>query len=78
MSKTYLEMACSQRQESDGEQKTEPKLLHPHELARDLHTQESYFLLDCQPLLAYNSCHITGILQYICKASTSILIYCHF
>ena len=61
-------MACSpsQREEQGGstvgeDDRIEAKLIHPHELAKDLHTQESYFLLDCRPLLAYNTCHITGI-----------------
>lgn len=61
-------MACSpsQRQgQDDGtvgeDNRIEAKLIHPHELAKDLHSQESYFLLDCRPLLAYNTCHITGI-----------------
>ena len=68
MSLHAMTMACSsfQREEQDDSvdkdgQKSETKLIHPHELARDLHTRESYFLLDCRPLLAYNTCHITGI-----------------
>ncbi|XP_064389953.1 dual specificity protein phosphatase 6-like isoform X2 [Halichondria panicea] len=34
--------------------------IHPHDLARDLHTMETYFMLDCRPVLAYDSCHIAG------------------
>ena len=69
MSLPFITMACSsgQSDEQEGscsaqEQESESvKLIHPHELAKDLHSDESYFLLDCQPLLAYNTCHITGI-----------------
>ena len=31
-----------------------------HDLARHLHGDNNYFLLDCRPVLAYNSCHISG------------------
>lgn len=34
--------------------------IHPHDLARDLHSSGDYFLVDCRPVLAYNSCHISG------------------
>ena len=34
--------------------------IHPHDLAKDLHSTERYCMLDCQPVLAYDSCHITG------------------
>ena len=42
------------------------KLLHPHDLAHYLHSSGHYFLLDCRPLLAYNTCHITGTTGYVC------------
>ena len=35
-------------------------LIHPHKLAKDLHSRQEYVLLDCRPVLAYNSCHISG------------------
>ncbi len=39
----------------------EVKMMDPHSLAKELHmAEESYLLLDCRPILAYNSCHITG------------------
>lgn len=39
----------------------EVQTIHPHDLAKDLHSlDESFLLLDCRPILAYNSCHITG------------------
>lgn len=39
----------------------EVRMIHPHDLAKDLHSLvESFLLLDCRPILAYNSCHITG------------------
>ena len=73
MSLPGVAMAYSspQRQEQGSSQvcddcKTEAKLIHPHELARDLHSTESYFLLDCRPLLAYNTCHITGMCVCVC------------
>ena len=37
------------------------QMIHPHELAKDLHSVTgSFLLLDCRPILAFNSCHITG------------------
>ena len=78
MSLPFITMACSSSQSdeqgsatSTPESTTESvKLIHPHELAKDLHSEESYFLLDCQPLLAYNTCHITGMGQHyiVCTA----------
>ena len=39
----------------------EVKMMDPHILANELHmAEETYLLLDCRPILAYNSCHITG------------------
>ena len=36
-------------------------VMHPNDLAKDLQSiTRSYLLLDCRPILAYNSCHITG------------------
>ena len=35
-------------------------IIHPNDLARDLHSSGDYFLVDCRPVLAYNSCHISG------------------
>ncbi len=35
-------------------------LIDAHDLARDLHTEGRYFLVDCRPVLAFNSCHISG------------------
>lgn len=35
-------------------------LIDAHHLAEDLHSDSRYFLLDCRPVLAYNSCHISG------------------
>lgn len=34
--------------------------IHPHELARDLHADEPCVLVDCRPVLAFNTCHISG------------------
>lgn len=34
--------------------------IHPHDLAKHLHADDQYVLLDCRPVLAYNSCHISG------------------
>ena len=39
----------------------EVRMIHPHDLAKDLHSLvEPFLLLDCRSILAYNSCHITG------------------
>ena len=39
----------------------EVKMMDPHSLAQELHgCDESFLLLDCRPILAYNSCHIVG------------------
>ncbi len=35
-------------------------LIDAHALARNLHADDHYFLVDCRPVLAYNSCHISG------------------
>ena len=36
-------------------------MMHPHDLAKDLRSVTvSLLVLDCRPILAYNSCHITG------------------
>ena len=70
-------------------------MIHPHDLAKDLHSLvESFLLLDCRPILAYNSCHITGMVvlcmclclcsQLAMTACTScgvlvlVLVGCHF
>lgn len=34
--------------------------IHPHDLARDLHSAEPCVLVDCRPVLAFNTCHISG------------------
>jgi hypothetical protein len=40
------------------------QMIHPHDLAKDLHgLAASFLLLDCRPILAFNSCHITGELK---------------
>lgn len=45
----------------------EIRMMHPHDLAKDLHSLVgSLLVLDCRPILAYNSCHITGMLQACC------------
>ena len=36
------------------------QIIRSHDLARQLHEHGQYFLLDCRPVLAYNSCHISG------------------
>ncbi len=36
------------------------EFIQPHDLAQHLHTENEYVLLDCRPVLAYNSCHISG------------------
>jgi len=39
----------------------EVKMMDPHCLAKELHgCDENYLLLDCRPILAFNSCHIIG------------------
>ena len=48
-------MACVQNGIPDS-----ISLIHPHDLARNLHSSEDCVLLDCRPVLAYNSCHISG------------------
>lgn len=54
-------------------------LIHPHDLAKNLHSNGEYVLLDCRPVLAYNSCHISGAVNVNftgqCIAS---LIYAYF
>ena len=42
------------------------QIIHPHDLARDLHSTETYFLLDCRPVLAYHTCHIAGVCVCVC------------
>eukprot|EP00731_Ephydatia_muelleri_P003995 Em0002g171a len=39
------------------------QVINPHELARDLHADQQYFIIDCRPVLAYNSCHISGAIN---------------
>ena len=34
--------------------------MHPHDLAKYLHDESRYIVVDCRPVLAYNSCHISG------------------
>ena len=42
------------------------KTMDPHALAKELHTsEENYLLLDCRPILAFNSCHIAGTVLVI-------------
>ena len=62
-------MACyvSPQSQSDGQEahhkvgsESTTELIHPHELAEELHSDNRYVFLDCQPLSAYNTCHITG------------------
>ena len=36
------------------------QVINPHELARDLHADQQYFIIDCRPVLSYNSSHISG------------------
>jgi len=36
------------------------QIIDSHDLAQQLHGDSNYFLLDCRPVLAYNSCHISG------------------
>ena len=47
-------MACVQ------DQTDSIHLMQPHDLARGLHSEDQFFLVDCRPVLAYNSCHISG------------------
>lgn len=37
--------------------------IQPHELAKDLHAQQEYVLLDCRPMFAFNTRHICGALN---------------
>eukprot|EP00731_Ephydatia_muelleri_P035382 Em0118g11a len=39
------------------------QVINPHELARDLHADQQYFIIDCRPVLSYNSCHISGAIN---------------
>lgn len=43
-----------------GKDYSNVELMDPHDLAKDLHSREEYVLLDCRPVLAYNTCHISG------------------
>ena len=44
----------------------EVRMVHSHDLAKDLHSLvESFLLLDCRPILAYNSCHISGMVVVV-------------
>lgn len=49
-------------------------LIHPHKLAKDLHSHQEYVLLDCRPVLAYNSCHISGAVN-VNFTGNSITVY---
>ena len=53
----YL-MACIQSVKSVPLEKVTN--IRPHELAQHLHSSQPYMLLDCRPVLAYNTCHISG------------------
>ena len=48
-------MACLQRPSA-----LSVEFIQPHDLAKHLHSENEYVLLDCRPVLAYNSCHISG------------------
>ncbi|XP_065911612.1 dual specificity protein phosphatase 10-like isoform X2 [Dysidea avara] len=37
--------------------------IQPHDLAKDLHAQQDYVLLDCRPMFAFNTRHISGKLS---------------
>ena len=37
--------------------------IQPHDLAKDLHSQQEYVLLDCRPMFAFNTRHICGALN---------------
>ena len=37
--------------------------IQPHDLAKDLHAQQDYVLLDCRPMFAFNTRHISGALN---------------
>ncbi len=49
-------MACIQRPPVN----LNVEFIQPNDLAEHLHTDNEYVLLDCRPVLAYNSCHISG------------------
>ena len=51
-------MACIQSVKSVPLEKVTN--IRPHELAQHLHSSQPYMLLDCRPVLAYNTCHISG------------------
>ena len=48
---------------SRTEKKFQIKFIHPHELAHGLHGTAQYFVVDCRPVFAYNSCHIAGAIN---------------
>eukprot|EP00731_Ephydatia_muelleri_P004079 Em0002g255a len=39
------------------------QVINHHELARDLHADQQYFIIDCRPVFAYNVCHISGAIN---------------
>ena len=49
-------MACL----AESSSSTGVPTIHPHDLARDLHSDQPCVLVDCRPVLAFNTCHISG------------------